>query len=43
MILKIVPYFGIKDEKISFLPAAFWLTIKHGFFTFGTIISEAVL
>ena len=34
VILTIVAYFSIKEKKVSFFPTAFWLTIKHGFFTF---------
>ncbi|MDN6291542.1 MAG: hypothetical protein L0J35_00550 [Tetragenococcus halophilus] len=43
MILTLVAYFGIKEKKAPFYPTAFWLTIKHGFFTFGVITSLAVL
>lgn len=43
MILTLVAYFGIKGEKASFFPTTLWLTIKHGFFTFGVITSLAVL
>ncbi len=43
MILTVVGYFNIKDKKKSFFPTAFWLTLKHGFFTFGVITSLAVL
>ena len=43
MILTIVAYFGIKDHKKPFFPTTLWLTIKHGFFTFGVITSLAVL
>lgn len=43
MILTVVAYFSIKDNKVRFFPTAFWLTIKHGFFTFGVITSLAVL
>lgn len=43
MILTVVAYFTIKEQKVSFFPTAFWLTIKHGFFTFGVITSLAVL
>lgn len=43
MILTIVGYFTIKEKKVPFFPIAFWLTIKHGFFTFGVITSLAVL
>lgn len=43
VILTIVAYFSIKEKKVSFFPTAFWLTIKHGFFTFGVITSLSVL
>lgn len=43
MILTLVAYFGIKEQKAPFFPTAFWLTIKHGFFTFGVITSLAVV
>ena len=43
MILTLVAYFGIKEKKAPFFPTAFWLTIKHGFFTFGVLTSLAVL
>lgn len=43
MILTLVAYFGIKEKKAPFYPTAFWLTVKHGFFTFGVITSLAVL
>ncbi len=43
MILTLVAYFGIKEEKAPFFPTALWLTVKHGFFTFGVLTSLAVL
>lgn len=43
MILTVVAYFGIKEKKVPFFPTAFWLTVKHGFFTFGVITSLAVV
>ena len=43
MLLTIVAYFGIKEKKKPFFPTTLWLTIKHGFFTFGVITSLAVL
>lgn len=39
----IIGYFNIKVEKVAFYPTIFWLTIKHGFFTFGVVTSLAVL
>lgn len=43
MILTLVAYFSIKGKKAPFFPTTLWLTIKHGFFTFGVITSLAVL
>lgn len=43
MILTLVAYFGIKEQKKPFFPTALWLTVKHGFFTFGVLTSLAVL
>lgn len=43
MILTLVAYFGIKEQRVPFYPTAVWLTIKHGFFTFGVLTSLAVL
>lgn len=43
MILTLVAYFGIKEKKAPFFPTTLWLTIKHGFFTFGVLTSLAVL
>lgn len=43
IILTLVAYFSVKEKKVPFFPTAFWLTIKHGFFTFGIITSIAVL
>ncbi|HLR24299.1 MAG TPA: hypothetical protein VK112_00435 [Fodinibius sp.] len=43
MILTVVSYFGIKEEKVPFFPSAFGLVLKHGFFTFGVVTALAVL
>lgn len=43
MILTVVAYFGIKEEKVSFFPTAFWLVIKHGFFAFGVLTALSVM
>mgnify|MGYP003412751556 FL=1 len=43
MILTVVGYFTLKEKKVKFFPTALWITIKHGFFTFGIITSLAVL
>lgn len=43
VILTLVAYFGIKEEKKKFYPYTFWLTLKHGFFTFGILASLSML
>ena len=43
VLLTVVTYFTIKEKKVTFVPNAFWLAIKHGFFTFGLVTSLAVL
>lgn len=43
MILTIIGYFTLKQKKVDFFPTAVWLTIKHGFLTFGILTSLAVL
>ena len=43
MMLTLIAYFTLKEEKVAFFPKALWLTIKHGFFTFGVLTSLAVL
>ena len=43
VLLTVVTYFTIKEKKVPFFPNAFWLAIKHGFFTFGLVTSLAVL
>ena len=43
VLLTVVAYFTIKEKKVPFFPKVFWLTIKHGFFTFGVITSLSVL
>ena len=43
MILTVIGYFTLKEEKVKFFPTALWITIKHGFFTFGILTSLAVL
>lgn len=43
MILTIVGYLTLKGLKRPFWPDALWLTIKHGIFAFGAIVSGAVL
>lgn len=43
MILTAVTYLTIKGSKPPFFPGFFWLTLKHGFFSFGVVVSAAVL
>ena len=43
MILTAVSYLTIKETKVPFFPSAFWLVLKHGFFTFGMVTAFAVL
>lgn len=43
MILTAVTHLTIKGPKPPFFPGVFWLTLKHGFFAFGVVVSAAVL
>lgn len=43
MILTAVAYTTIKPPKPRFYPAFLWMTIKHGFFALGVVITFAVL
>ncbi|HNP18790.1 MAG TPA: hypothetical protein PKL31_10180 [Fulvivirga sp.] len=43
MISTVIGYFNIKAKKVAFYPTILWLTLKHGFFTFGVVTSLAVL
>lgn len=43
VILTLVAYFGIKGDKKKFYPHTFWLTLKHGFFTFGILASLSMM
>ena len=43
MILTAVAYTTVKAPKPPFYPAFLWMTVKHGFFALGVIITFAVL
>jgi hypothetical protein len=43
MILTAVTHLTIKGPKPPFFPGVFWLTLKHGFFAFGVVVTAAVL
>ena len=43
MILTFVAYTTVKTAKPPFIPVFVWMTIKHGFFALGVIITFAVL
>ncbi|MEE4162505.1 MAG: hypothetical protein V2I25_08330, partial [Woeseiaceae bacterium] len=43
MILTAVAYTTVKAAKPPFFPVFLWMTIKHGFFALGVIITFAVL
>lgn len=43
MILTLVTYFIIKEDKVSFIPTGLWLIIKHGFLTFCVVTALAIL
>ncbi len=43
MILTVVTHLTLKGTKPAFFPGVFWLTLKHGFFAFGAVVSAAVL
>lgn len=42
MILTVIAYLTLKAPKRRFWPGVLWLTIKHGVFAFGAIVSVAV-
>lgn len=42
MILTVIAYLTLKAPKRRFWPDVLWLTIKHGVFAFGLIVSAAV-
>jgi hypothetical protein len=43
MILTAVAYTTVKPPKPRFYPTFLWMTIKHGFFALGVIVTFAVL
>lgn len=43
MILTVIAHLTLKAPKKPFIPQALWLTIKHGLFIFGVIVSTAVI
>ena len=43
MILTVIAYLTLKAPKRPFWPTVLWLTIKHGLFVFGLIVSLAVV
>ena len=43
MILTVIGYLTLKEAKRPFWPDALWLTLKHGMFAFGVIVSGAVI
>ncbi len=43
MILTAIAYLTLKAAKRPFFPHVLWLTIKHGVFAFGLIVSAAVV
>lgn len=43
MILTVIAYLTLKAPKRPFWPAVLWLTIKHGLFVFGLIVSLAIV
>lgn len=43
MILTVIGYLMLKGAKKPFWPDVLWLTVKHGLFAFGLIVSVAVM
>jgi hypothetical protein len=43
MILTAVAYKTVKASKPPFYPTFLWMTVKHGFFALGVVITFAVL
>lgn len=43
MILTAVAYLAVKHRKPPFYPTFLWMTVKHGFFALGVIVTFAVL
>jgi hypothetical protein len=42
-ILTVVTYLGLKRPRPPFWPSYVWLTVKHGFFALGLLVTLAVL
>ena len=43
LILTLVGYFTMPKPRVPFFPTAVLLTLKHGFFTFGVVVTLSVL
>lgn len=43
MVLTVINYLKIKQDKVPFFPKVLLLMIKHGFFTFGVLTALSVL
>lgn len=43
MILTVIAYLTLKAPRRPFFPSVLWLTIKHGLFVFGLLVSLAVV
>lgn len=43
MILTAIGHLTLKGPKRPFLPDGLWLTVKHGLFAFGAVVSVAVI
>ncbi len=43
MILTVIAYLTMKQPKRPFWPDVLWLTVKHGMFAFGVIVSIAIV
>ena len=43
MMLTAVAYMTVKAPKPPFYPTFLWMTVKHGFFALGVIVTFAVL
>ena len=43
MILTVIAHLTLKVPKKPFMPQGLWLTVKHGLFIFGLIVSSAIV
>ena len=43
MIRTVINYIKIKERKVPFFPNAFWLMIRHGFFSFGVVTALSIM